>query len=50
MTSNIQISISIPNHRLSIAAILPSVDINNPKKDDIIEMENGSRKQFDGVV
>ncbi|CAF4411322.1 unnamed protein product [Rotaria sp. Silwood2] len=50
MTSNIQISISKPNHRLSIAAIPPSVDINNPKKGDIIVMENGSRKKFDGVV
>ncbi|CAF0935322.1 unnamed protein product [Rotaria sordida] len=50
MTSNIQISISKPNHRLSIAAIPPSVDINNPRKGDIIEMENGSRKKFDGVV
>lgn len=38
------------NHRLTIAAIPPSVDINNPKKGDIIEMENGSRKKFDGVV
>ena len=38
------------NHRLSIAVIPPSVDINNPKKGDIIDMENGSRKKFDGVV
>ncbi|CAF3779772.1 unnamed protein product [Rotaria sp. Silwood1] len=50
MTSNIQIPVSKTNHRLSIAAIPPSVDINNPKKGDIIEMENGSRKKFDGVV
>lgn len=38
------------NHRLSIAQIPPTVDIRNPKKGDIIEMENGSRKKFDGVV
>lgn len=37
-------------HRLSIASIPPTVDINNPKKGDIIDMENGSRKKFDGVV
>ena len=47
---NIQSSISKTNHRLSIAVIPPSVDINNPKKGDIIDMENGSRKKFDGVV
>ena len=35
---------------LSIAVIPPSVDIEHPKKGDIIEMENGSRKKFDGVV
>lgn len=47
---NLQSSIPKSNHRLSIAAIPPSVDINNPKKGDIIDMENGSRKKFDGVV
>lgn len=47
---NFQSSIPKSNHRLSIALIPPSVDINNPKKGDIIEMENGSRKKFDGVV
>ncbi|CAF0932139.1 unnamed protein product [Adineta ricciae] len=45
-----QPSISKTNHRLSIASIPPSVDINNPKKGDIIEMVNGSRKKFDGVI
>ena len=39
-----------PNRRLSIAVIPASVDINHPNKGDIIEMENGSRKKFDGVV
>jgi hypothetical protein len=47
---NIQSSIPKTNHRLSIAIIPPSVDINKPKKGDIIDMENGSRKKFDGVV
>lgn len=47
---NLQSSIARSNHRLSIAVIPPSVDINNPKKGDIIDMENGSRKKFDGVV
>lgn len=45
-----QSSISKTNHRLSIASIPSTVDINNPKKGDIIQMENGSRKKFDGVV
>lgn len=35
---------------MSIAQIPATVDINNPKKGDIIQMENGSRKKFDGVV
>jgi hypothetical protein len=50
--SQIPVLSSLPksNHRLSIAVIPPSVDINNPKKGDIIDMENGSRKKFDGVV
>ncbi len=39
-----------PNRRLSIAVIPASVDIEHPIKGDIIEMENGSRKKFDGVV
>ncbi|UJR22406.1 hypothetical protein I4U23_025467 [Adineta vaga] len=39
-----------PNRRLSIAVIPPSVNIEHPNKGDIIEMENGSRKKFDGVV
>ncbi|CAF3256636.1 unnamed protein product [Rotaria sp. Silwood2] len=43
-------SIPKPNRRLSIAVIPASVDINHPNKGDIIEMENGSRKKFDGVV
>lgn len=47
---SLQSSIPKSNHRLSIASIPPSVDINNPKKGDIIDMENGSRKKFDGVV
>ncbi len=50
MPSNIPNSVLKSNHRLSIAAIPPSVDMNDPKKGDIIEMENGSRKKFDGVV
>ncbi len=50
MPFNLQTSLSKSNHRLSIAAIPPSVDMNNPKKGDIIDMENGSRKKFDGVV
>ncbi len=50
MPFNIQSSIPKTSHRLSIAVIPPSVDINNPKKGDIIDMENGSRKKFDGVV
>lgn len=45
-----QPSITKTNHRLSIASIPSSVDINNPKKGDIIEMVNGSRKKFDGVI
>ncbi len=50
--SQIPVLSSLPktNHRLSIAVIPPSVDINNPQKGDIIDMENGSRKKFDGVV
>ncbi|UJR26682.1 hypothetical protein I4U23_007999 [Adineta vaga] len=47
---DIQSSITKTTHRLSIAAIPPSVDINNPRKGDIIEMVNGSRKKFDGVI
>ncbi|CAF1031540.1 unnamed protein product [Adineta ricciae] len=43
-------SVPKPNRRLSIAVIPPSVDIEHPNKGDIIEMENGSRKKFDGVV
>ncbi|CAF1434319.1 unnamed protein product [Rotaria sp. Silwood1] len=43
-------SIPKPNRRLSIAVIPATVDINHPNKGDIIEMENGSRKKFDGVV
>ncbi|CAF2044351.1 unnamed protein product [Rotaria magnacalcarata] len=50
MTPNMHMPTLKNNHRLSIASIPPSVDINNPKKGDIIEMENGSRKKFDGVV
>jgi hypothetical protein len=43
-------SVPKPNRRLSIAVIPPTVDIEHPIKGDIIEMENGSRKKFDGVV
>lgn len=43
-------SISKSNHRLSIAVIPPSVNIEHPTKGDVIEMTNGSRKKFDGVV
>lgn len=43
-------SVPKPNRRLSIAVIPASVDIEHPNKGDIIEMENGSRKKFDGVV
>lgn len=43
-------SVPKPNRRLSIAVIPPTVDIENPNKGDLIEMENGSRKKFDGVV
>ncbi|CAF0873308.1 unnamed protein product [Adineta steineri] len=43
-------SVPKPNRRLSIAVIPPTVDIEHPNKGDIIEMENGSRKKFDGVV
>jgi hypothetical protein len=39
-----------PNRRLSIAVIPASVNIERPNKGDIVEMENGSRKKFDGVV
>jgi hypothetical protein len=43
-------SIPKPNRRLSIAVIPASVNIEHPNKGDIIEMENGSRKKFDGIV
>jgi len=43
-------SVPKPNRRLSIAVIPASVDIEHPNKGDIIQMENGSRKKFDGVV
>ncbi len=43
-------SIPKPNRRLSIAVIPASVNIERPNKGDIIEMENGSRKKFDGIV
>ena len=43
-------SVSKPNRRLSIAVIPASVNIEHPNKGDIIEMENGSRKKFDGIV
>jgi len=43
-------SVPKPNRRLSIAIIPATVDIEHPNKGDIIEMENGSRKKFDGVV
>ena len=49
-TSESKQSIPKANHRLNIATIPPTVDIKHPKKGDIIEMENGSRKKFDGVV
>lgn len=45
-----KIPVPKPNRRLSIAVIPATVDINHPNKGDIIEMENGSRKKFDGVV
>jgi hypothetical protein len=48
--SNIQTSVPKSTHRLSIASIPSSIDIENPKKGDIIDMENGSQKKFDGVV
>jgi hypothetical protein len=41
---------SVPNYHLSIANISPSVNNKYPQKGDIIDMENGSRKKFDGVV
>ncbi|CAF0968264.1 unnamed protein product [Adineta steineri] len=47
---NVQSSIAKISDRLSIASIPPSVDIGNPKKGDIIEMVNGTRKKFDGVI
>jgi hypothetical protein len=43
-------SVPKPNRRLSIAVIPATVDIEHPNKGDIIQMENGSRKKFDGVV
>jgi hypothetical protein len=43
-------SIPKPNRRLSIAVIPPTVNIEHPNKGDLIQMENGSRKKFDGVV
>jgi len=43
-------SIRKPNRRLSIASIPQTVDIDHPNKGDMIEMENGSHKKFDGVV
>lgn len=43
-------SIPKPNRRLSIANIPDSVDIDHPNRGDIIEMENGSCKKFDGIV
>ena len=36
--------------RRSIATIPSTVDMQNPTKGDIIQMETGSRKKFDGVV
>ena len=48
--SNSRTSIPRPNRRLSIAVIPPSVNLENPKKGDVIKMTNGSRKKFDGVV
>jgi hypothetical protein len=41
---------SVPNYHLSIATFSPSVNNKYPQKGDIIDMENGSRKKFDGVV
>lgn len=49
-TQNNKSSTVKSNHRLSIAVIPPSVNIEHPKKGDVIEMTNGSRKKFDGVV
>ncbi|CAF0848157.1 unnamed protein product [Didymodactylos carnosus] len=39
-----------PSRRLTVAATSSSVNLNNPTKGDVVLLENGSRKKFDGVV
>ncbi|CAF0888786.1 unnamed protein product [Didymodactylos carnosus] len=39
-----------PSRRLTVAATSSSVNLDQPTKGDVVILENGSRKKFDGIV